>query len=154
VWKGILKTQSKRAEDYEWYTNDQYPLKKPWYDQEIVVFRDPNRSSTVPVNSWEEQNDSSKPGPNFGPSAGGSGSAAQPPASGYSSSVPPAAGSEGEGHNAPSYTRSTRRPQGSVDVRKFPKCPLAFKSISCKVKIRIRESHAPREPTSSLFRVG
>jgi hypothetical protein len=98
-----LKNQPKRAEKYEWYAKDMFPLKKPWYDQEIVVFRDPNGSSTAPVNSWEKPDGAPKPGPNFGPKTGGSGNVTQLPASGTSgaASTPPAAGPDAEGHYAP-----------------------------------------------------
>jgi hypothetical protein len=48
-WRRYLQTQSKEASRYELFTGDMNPLKKPWWDQEVIVFRDPNRSSIEPA---------------------------------------------------------------------------------------------------------
>jgi hypothetical protein len=47
-WKQFLRIQPKQADGYEWYTGDMHQLQKPWRDQEVVVFKDPNRSSIEP----------------------------------------------------------------------------------------------------------
>jgi hypothetical protein len=105
-----LTTQSRQASDYEWYTGDMNPLQKPWWDQEVIMFKDPNRSSIEPTSGSGSTNDGTS-GTSSG-SDSGSGPANQEL---RSQGSPPADG-EMEGHQAPRYTTSARTSSGKVDV--------------------------------------
>jgi hypothetical protein len=49
VRKRYLERRPKEASYDKWYSGDMHPLEEPWWDQEIVIVKDPNRSSTEPV---------------------------------------------------------------------------------------------------------
>jgi hypothetical protein len=109
AWVAIARNMSKKATDYRWFTGNENVLKKPWYDQEIILFKDPQRPS------YEKKSkvatDGTPTGTGNSDPLDQSGPAGSPPAgpSGDSKSGP-------EGFEAPPYTTSTRRSSGRVDI--------------------------------------
>jgi hypothetical protein len=112
-WPRYLKGRPKKPTAYEWFTRDMHPLQKPWFDQEIAVFRDPNQSSTTPIAAPAPPSSDGFSGSRPGLS---SGSGAGPSAGPSASTGPDQAADLDEGHHAPPYPTSARRPYGKVDV--------------------------------------
>jgi hypothetical protein len=46
-WVQRARAMSKKATDYHWFTGEQNELKKPWFDQEKILFMDPQRPSIM-----------------------------------------------------------------------------------------------------------
>jgi hypothetical protein len=46
-WGAFMRSRPRDPLKYEWFAGDARPLQKPWHDQEIVTFKDPNQSSTT-----------------------------------------------------------------------------------------------------------
>jgi hypothetical protein len=94
---------------YSLFTGEDIPLKKPWYHQAIIVFKDPQRPS------FEK-----KSGTNTDGTSAGSGESNPPDHSGPTCAPPfgpPSGSSSGpDAFEAPKYTTSTRRSSGHADI--------------------------------------
>jgi ribonuclease HI len=118
-WSGIARKMSTRESDYLWFTGNDNDLVTPWYDQETVVVKDPERPSIGPVVTDELD------GPSFGPDPPGSGGPtpprppgpSPPSASGNQSIMGEDSGSGPAPFHVPHYDGSTTPSKGPVDVK-------------------------------------
>jgi hypothetical protein len=133
-WTRRARKMSARESDYLWFTGNENQLQFPWFDQETILFKDPQRPSIGLVGADEPD------GPSFGPNAPES-QDSLPPAP---PSTPPSASSPPLG-NASAASSVTGPATGPSEPVPFVAPHNEVSTVSSKGKVSIHFECQGRE---------